>query len=141
MAICSQSIMEDLAPGKGEYPKIVIGDGTVIMYRFQCNAALEVSLGRDVLIAANVLITDSDHVVDPDGMSVTRNQKLISRKVKIGNNCWIGQNAVILKGVTVGNHCIIGANAVVTKDVPDRSIVVGNPGRIIASTLKSNADT
>ena len=84
-----------------------------------------------MLIASNVLITDSDHVVEEEGVPVTKNKSYISRPVVIGNNCWIGQNAVILKGVTIGDNCIVGANSVVTKDVPSNYIVAGNPGRII----------
>jgi len=52
-------------------------------------------------------------------------------ETKIGNDVWIGANAVIMKGVKVGNGAIIGASTVVTKDVPSYAIVVGNPGRII----------
>lgn len=124
-------VLADLRRGHGLSPKIVIGDGCTILYRFQCNAAERVVIGKNVLIASNVLITDSDHVVSPCGPPTTRNPALITRPVAIGDNCWIGQNAVILKGVTIGSHCIIGANTVVTRDVPDRSIVAGNPGRVI----------
>ena len=49
----------------------------------------------------------------------------------IGNDVWIGANAVIMKGVKIGDGAIVGASAVVTKDVPPYAIVVGNPGKII----------
>ena len=49
----------------------------------------------------------------------------------IGNDVWIGQNAVILPGVTIGRHCVVAAGAVVTKDVPPYAIVGGIPARII----------
>jgi len=111
--------------------KITIGDGSIIMFRFQCNAAESVRIGEDVSIASNVFITDSDHVVEPDGTPVTRNTKLVTRPVEIGNGCWIGQNAVILKGVTIGEHCVVGANSVVTRDVPARTVVAGNPAKVI----------
>lgn len=112
-------------------PKIVIGDGCTIVSRFQCNAAESVVIGRNVLIASNVLITDSDHVVEPGGVPVTRNRKLVTRPIRIGDNCWIGQNVVIVKGVTIGAESIIGANSVVTKDVPPRAVAAGNPARVI----------
>jgi len=54
-------------------------------------------------------------------------------KIKIGNNVYIGNCALILPGVTIGNNVIIGAGAVVTKSVPDDSIVGGNPGKIIGN--------
>lgn len=52
-------------------------------------------------------------------------------KVKIGDNCHIGMNATIMPGVTIGKNCIVGAGAVVTHDIPDNSVVVGVPARVI----------
>jgi acetyltransferase-like isoleucine patch superfamily enzyme len=51
--------------------------------------------------------------------------------VKIGNDVWVGANAIIISGITIGNGCIIGAGAVVTKDLPPYSIVGGVPAKII----------
>jgi acetyltransferase-like isoleucine patch superfamily enzyme len=52
-------------------------------------------------------------------------------EVKIGANTWIGKNSVILPGVTIGKHCVIGANAVVSHDIPDYSVAVGVPAKVI----------
>lgn len=54
-------------------------------------------------------------------------------RVAIGNNVFVGADAVILPNVKIGDNVIIGAGAVVTKDVPNNSVVVGNPGRIIGT--------
>jgi acetyltransferase-like isoleucine patch superfamily enzyme len=131
VTIESQFILADLCPGSGKVPKISIGDGCTILYRFQCNAVQSVRIGHNVLIASNVLITDSDHVVEPGGIPVTKNNKLVTRPVCIEDNCWLGQNAVILKGVTIGHDSIVGANSTVTHDVLPYSVVAGNPARII----------
>lgn len=56
-----------------------------------------------------------------------------SGKIKIGNNVFIGMNTTILKGVTIGNNVIIGANSLVNKDVPDNSVIAGNPSKIITN--------
>ena len=54
-------------------------------------------------------------------------------KVVIGNNVYIGAEAIVLPGVRIGNNVIIGAGAVVTKNVPDNSVVAGNPARVIGT--------
>lgn len=53
--------------------------------------------------------------------------------VKIGRNCWIGAGAVILPGVTIGDNTVIGAGSVVTRDIPENSVAVGNPCRVLRS--------
>lgn len=140
VTIASQFVLADLCPVKGELPKIIIGDRCTILWRFQCNAAQSVRIGRDVLIASNVLITDSDHVIEPGGLPVTRNNKFVTRPVCIEDNCWLGQNVVILKGVTIGHDSIIGANSTVTHEIPPYSVVAGNPARII-KRLRTSEDT
>ena len=54
-------------------------------------------------------------------------------KIEIGNNVHIGTNATIMSGVKIGDNCIVGCNAVVTKNIPDNSVVVGVPARVIKS--------
>jgi acetyltransferase-like isoleucine patch superfamily enzyme len=54
--------------------------------------------------------------------------------VRIGDFTFVGANAVILMGVNIGSHCVIGAGAVVTTDIPDRSVAVGVPARVIGAT-------
>lgn len=53
------------------------------------------------------------------------------KEIEIGNDVWIGRNALILPGIKIGDGAIIGAGTVVTKDVPDFAVVVGNTGRIV----------
>ena len=56
---------------------------------------------------------------------------------RIGANCFIGANAIIMPGVTIGDHCIIGAASVVLRDVPANSVVMGNPGRVIERDIRT----
>lgn len=51
--------------------------------------------------------------------------------IVIGEDCWIGSNVTILGGVKIGNGCVIGAGSIVTKNIPDYSVAVGNPARVI----------
>jgi acetyltransferase-like isoleucine patch superfamily enzyme len=55
----------------------------------------------------------------------------------VGKNCFIGAQAIIMPGVRVGDHCIVGSGAVVTTDVPEGSIVAGNPAKVIRSGIKT----
>lgn len=54
---------------------------------------------------------------------------------RIGKNCFIGGESLILPGITIGDNCVIGAGSVVTKDVPARSIAAGNPAKVIQSEI------
>ncbi len=58
-------------------------------------------------------------------------QPLILGNVKIGEGCWLGENVLVLPGKKIGKKCIIGAGAVVSHDIPDYSLAVGNPARVV----------
>jgi acetyltransferase-like isoleucine patch superfamily enzyme len=83
-----------------------------------------------VLVAPRVFITDSDHIVG-EGERTTLCTEFRSAPVVIEHDCWLGVNAVILKGVRLGHHSVVGANAVVTRSVPPFSTVVGVPARLV----------
>ena len=61
----------------------------------------------------------------------TRGNLYKTKKIKIGNDVWLGQNVLITNGSNIGNGVIAGAGAIITKDVPDYAVVVGVPARII----------
>ncbi len=86
-----------------------------------------VTIGHDTLIAPGVHIYTAQHPVDIAERAKWENCK----PVKIGKQCWIGGHATICPGVTIGDRCVIGAGAVVTRDIPDDSLAVGNPARVI----------
>ena len=96
-------------------------------YRFTCLCKTRITIGNHTSIASDVFISDYNHCIDKN-KSFT---ELISKPVTIGEKCWIGEKAIILPSVTIGNGYVIGAGAVATKSIPDNSMVVGNPGKII----------
>lgn len=79
-----------------------------------------------------------EFVTHDGGLWVLRNLGMIGAEDKMGNivvgdNCNIGWHAIIMPGVHIGNNCIIGAGAIVTKDIPDNSVAVGIPAKVIES--------
>ncbi len=97
-----------------------------------------------IVSAEPYLIEILDNVTISSGVSFTTHDNSVSKiidgatdvfgKIKIGNNCFIGQNAIILPGVSLGDNTIVGAGAVVTKSFPDGNVVIGgNPAKIICS--------
>lgn len=125
----------DISPDSNQRAaKIRIGSHCTILHEFQCNASVSVELGDYVLVGPRVFITDSDHIVNEAGERTTLCTQFRSAAVVIEHDCWLGVNAVILKGVRVGHHSVVGANAVVTRDVPPCSIVAGIPATVIGRT-------
>ena len=111
--------------------------------RGQISAVDSVEIGSYCIFGRDVFISDSNgHPIDPDirreetrlyllnGVQPDR-YAAASSPVKIGEGAWIGERAIILKGVTIGRDSVIAAGSVVTKDVPARTVVAGNPARVV----------
>ena len=111
-------------------PRLEIGDDTMIGYHSHIMVVGQVTIGKHVLIADKVYISDNLHGFEDIGRPVLA-QPLTHRPVVIEDEVWIGENACVLPGVTVGRHSVIGSNSVVTKDVPPYSVVAGTPARVI----------
>jgi len=128
---CSFAIQKD---GKCTVGDFTLLNGAIVM------AEELIQIGSHCLISWGVGIADSDfHPLDPAQRLIDAHAlapffknrpprpKLKTAAVKIGDNVWIGMNAVILKGVTIGENSVVAAGAVVTKSVPANTIVAGNP--------------
>jgi acetyltransferase-like isoleucine patch superfamily enzyme len=111
-------------------PSLTIGDGTSINQNCHITCAEEIVISNEVLITSNVTITDIIHPYMDISIPISR-QPLITKGVYIGERTSIYQNAVILPGVKIGKHCVIGANSVVNTEIPDYSVAVGNPARVV----------
>lgn len=112
-------------------PKIVIGDGCWIGVRVSFACIDRIELGKNVMVAGYVHITDHSHGYEDIEKPISL-QKLISKgPIVIEDQCWIGFGCEILSGVHIGKHSIVAARTVVTKDVPAYSVVAGNPARIV----------
>lgn len=119
--------------GDTENTSIIIGNRCYIGFGFTIlsKASNKIMIGDDVLIASNVCITNENHGINPEDEILYMNQDITGYDISIGDGSWIGQNVCILPGVVIGKKSVIGAGSVVTKSVPDYSIAVGNPARVI----------
>ncbi|MCD8093756.1 MAG: acyltransferase [Bacteroides sp.] len=107
---------------------VIIGNQTRIGLRSTIIGP--VRIGNHVILAQNIVISGLNHRYE-DPECPIHQQGVNTATVVIGNDSWIGANSVITAGISIGKHVIIGAGSVVTKDIPDYSVVVGNPARII----------
>jgi acetyltransferase-like isoleucine patch superfamily enzyme len=114
----------------GELSTLTIGARCVFGYNNHITAARDVSIGDDVLTANNVFISDSDHGFEDTTTPIMQQPLRVKAPVSIGSGSWIGENACVL-GASIGRNCVIGANAVVVTDIPDFSVAVGNPARVV----------
>lgn len=89
-----------------------------------------VTIGNHVITAQHVVMSGLNHGYE-DITQPIMTQRCTTAPIIIGDDCWIGANAVITAGVNVGKHCIIAAGSVVTKDVEPYTIVAGNPAKAL----------
>lgn len=109
-------------------PRITIGDNSELGKGCVINA--NTFIGDDVLMGPDIKIYTRNHRFD-DPATPIRLQGEVESSVRIGNDVWIGANALIMPGTQIGDHAIVAAGAVVTRDVPEWAIVGGNPARVI----------
>jgi acetyltransferase-like isoleucine patch superfamily enzyme len=94
----------------------------------------EIEIGNNVLIGGSCKIIDHDfHPLELEARLKDDRSKIKKNKIKIGDNCFIGTNSIILRGTTLGENCVIGAGSVVKGKFPDNCTIAGNPARVVKS--------
>ena len=122
------SVVESFSCINNAVGDVIIGDHTRVGLH---NTVIgPVTIGSHVNLAQGITVTALNHNFAEKDLRIDE-QGVSTNPVTIGNDIWIGANAVILPGVTIGDHSVVAAGAVVTKDVPPHTLVAGVPAKII----------
>jgi maltose O-acetyltransferase len=113
---------------------IYIGDNTEINYDCVFLDIGKINIGKYVFMGPGVHIYAVNHPLDP---TIRKTGLEIGADVNIGEGVWIGGGAIICPGVTIGAGTTIGAGSVVTKNIPENSVAVGNPARVVKTITPS----
>jgi len=109
---------------------VLIGNGCLIGRGSGIVAHESIEIGDDVFTGHHIYVTDANHGYEDPDLPVGR-QFGEAKPVRIGSGSWIGHGAVVLPGAYIGEHVVVGAGSVVTGKVPDYSVAVGSPARVI----------
>jgi len=127
-----------MGDGDNHSPAIHIGDGVSAVGSLTISAIRSVMLEDQVLLAKNVYISDHMHRYSQIGVSVMSQGLENIEPVCIKKGAWIGQNVIICPGVTIGENAVVGANSVVNDSIPDFSLAVGAPAKVVKSLKQQN---
>ena len=126
--IGSRSLIEDFATINNGVGDVKIGSNTII--GLSSVIIGPVQMGDGVLMAQNIVVSGLNHGFESITISPSK-QPVNTKLIIIDNHVWIGANVVITAGVHIGKHAIIGAGSVVVKNIPDYSVAIGNPAKVI----------
>jgi acetyltransferase-like isoleucine patch superfamily enzyme len=127
-SIGDYSVVEDFSTLNNGVGNLHIGDHSFIGAGNVIIGPVEI--GNRVMTAQNVVISGMNHSYEDINIPPTL-QKVTTNSIKIHDNVWIGANSVILPGITIGLHSVVGAGSVVTRNIPDYSVAVGNPAKVV----------
>ncbi|MDY3548052.1 acyltransferase [Riemerella anatipestifer] len=105
----------------GNEAQLIIGDNVFMNNYCSINCLDEIEIGNNTLFGEGVKLYDHNHQYTKGKVE---HHIFTKAPIKIGKNCWLGSNVVVLKGVTIGDNTIIGAGCTIYKDVPENSIVI-----------------
>lgn len=111
------------------------GDRVFINFNATILAQAPVTLGDDVMIGPNCSLITVGHPVADHQMR--RGGWEQAKPISIGANTWLGANVTVLPGVSIGKNCVLGAGTMVTRDIPDNSLVLGSPGKVVRTLNES----
>ncbi|MDX6286233.1 MAG: hypothetical protein QOG53_1718 [Frankiales bacterium] len=116
-------------------PVLSIGPHTIIRQGVTISASESVVIEEFVGLGGYCSINDSNHTFSVKDGAI-HNAPVVTAPIRIGAGSWIGDRVAILAGANIGKGCFIGANSIVRGNIPDYSIVVGMPGRVVGNVLE-----
>lgn len=131
------SWLQTLPDGENNSVAVSIGKGTSVAGACVISAVRSVQLEENVLLARNVYISDHMHKYTDTEIPVKAQGVERIKPVLVKRGAWLGQNVVVCPGVTIGTGAVIGANSVVIEDIPDFSVAVGAPARVVKTIRDS----
>lgn len=123
------AVLEALVPERGV--TLRIGDAAYLGHLCRITAVTEVVIGEEAMLADRVYVSDTGHVYEDVTQPIKRQGLRDGRRVEIGRGAWVGIGAAIVGNVRIGEGAVVGANSVVTQDVPDFTVVAGNPAQVV----------
>ena len=108
----------------GKDSKIILENNVFMNNYCSINAMEKIEIGENTLFGEAVKLYDHNHEYGNNPEFKIEHQKFKTASIKIGKNCWLGSNVIVLKGVTIGDNAIIGAGCVIHKDIPENTITI-----------------
>ena len=126
------TISAGIMPGHtlGNVPRLRIGDRCLLGKSSGIVTHESIEIGDDVFTGHHVYITDASHGYEDITLPIGR-QFGESKPVRVGDGSWLGHGVVVLPGADIGRHVAVGAGSVVTGSLPDFSVAVGSPARVV----------
>ena len=129
--------LEAFRMNNDRHRRIVFGNNIQMNDYVHISAIEKVEIGSNVLMASHIYISDNSHgfyggtAKDSSPWISPQERAYLVSPVKIGDNVWIGEGAIIMPGVEIGNGCVIGAHSIVNKSIPSCCMAVGAPVQVV----------
>lgn len=120
----------------GKNAELKIGDNVFMNNFCSVNCLKSIEIGENTIFGEGVKVYDHNHAYSHGNGELKVNRKEFTYgSVKIGKNCWLGSNTVVLKGVSIGDNSIIGAGCIIHKDVPENTILINNQQNLMKTIV------
>lgn len=110
--------------------RIVIGNNVFFNNDCSINSHIGIYIGNDCIFGENVKIYDHNHRFISNGMKIAK-QGFSGQEIRIGNDCWIASNVILLPGTTIGNHVVIGAGCIISGEIESNTKIKVQQNQVV----------